>query len=250
MRAMGRVAASLVVVFLVLAQGAGAHHVRPKGATPLRVPLVPAYKECTLPDEQHIAPYAFASCDYDADGTPPEQTSKFLTAGTPDANGAGANLVGYLRLDSDTAGGDILLGTSITDVRCLPATAASVCGTGNAADGPDYSGQLQASIGLRLIDHQTGPAPFTDTGTVQDVPFGATLNCVSTASTIIGGNCTADTSFNALLPGFMVPGKRMSLEIPQRGAQWTGIQILDGGANGQAGASDATLYLEPGVFFP
>jgi hypothetical protein len=250
MRAMGRIATSLLVVFLMLAQAASAHHVRPKGATPLRVALVPAMKECTLPDEQHIAPYANPSCDFDADGTPPELTSKFLTAGTPDANGAGANLVGSIRLDVDVPGGDILLGASIVDVRCMPATAASVCATANAADGPDYSGQLQASIGLRLTDHQTGPAPFTDLGTVVDVPFPATLNCTFTASTTVGGTCAAETSFNAILPGFVVPGKRMSFEIPQRGAQWSGIQIFDGGANGQAGASDATLYLEPGVFFP
>ena len=35
---------------------------RPKGATPLRVSLVPAYQECTSPDKTHGAPLAFPSC--------------------------------------------------------------------------------------------------------------------------------------------------------------------------------------------
>ncbi|PWU20204.1 MAG: hypothetical protein C5B48_12800, partial [Candidatus Rokuibacteriota bacterium] len=35
---------------------------RPKGATPLRVPLVPAAKPCTSPNSTHGAPLAFGSC--------------------------------------------------------------------------------------------------------------------------------------------------------------------------------------------
>ena len=65
---------------------------RPKGATPLRVPLVPAYNQCTAPNRVHGPPLAFPSC------SAPTQTSQHLTVGTPDANGKAANSVGFLRL--------------------------------------------------------------------------------------------------------------------------------------------------------
>ena len=57
-------------------------YARPKGATPLRVPLVPAFQQCTAADRTHGPPLAFPSC------ASPAQTSGNLTVGTPDANGA------------------------------------------------------------------------------------------------------------------------------------------------------------------
>jgi len=70
-----------------ITQIASASHVRPKGATPMLVSLVPAYKVCTAPNRTHGTPLAFPSCN------PPVQASNFLTVGTPDANGAGAHSV-------------------------------------------------------------------------------------------------------------------------------------------------------------
>src|SRR6185312_10670410 len=63
---------------------------RPKGASPLRVALVPAYEPCTAPNRTHGPPLAFGSC------APPQQSSSDLTLGTPDANGQPAVSVGYL----------------------------------------------------------------------------------------------------------------------------------------------------------
>ena len=54
---------------------------RPKGASPLRVSLVPAYKSCSAPNRSHGAPLSFPSCN------PPDLESQFLTVGTPDSNG-------------------------------------------------------------------------------------------------------------------------------------------------------------------
>ena len=68
-------------------------YARPKGATPMRVPLVPAFERCTAPNRQHGAPLAFGSC------APPLQSSSALTVGTPDANGKGAASTGFLLLD-------------------------------------------------------------------------------------------------------------------------------------------------------
>src|SRR3954464_6119934 len=119
-----------------IAQVASATHPRPKGATPLRASVVPAYKTCAVPNRTHGAPLAFPSCN------PPVQSSNFLTVGTPDANGvAAANSVGFIRLDVKVGvpgppdDSDVLIRQSLSDVRCKPATAAAVCGTANAADG-------------------------------------------------------------------------------------------------------------------
>src|SRR5207302_289952 len=49
---------------MLVAQMASATHPRPKGATPLRVSLVPTYKPCApgVANEQHGAPLAGLSC--------------------------------------------------------------------------------------------------------------------------------------------------------------------------------------------
>ena len=78
--------------FMAVTQVASATHVRPKGATPLRASLVPSFKACAAPNRTHGAPLAFPSCN------PPVQTSNFLTIGSPDANGAGANSTGFILL--------------------------------------------------------------------------------------------------------------------------------------------------------
>ena len=42
---------------------------------------------------------------------------------------------------------DVALKLKISDVRCLPPTAAAVCNSANLQDGPDYSGEVQARVG-------------------------------------------------------------------------------------------------------
>ena len=69
------------------------HYPRPRGATPFRASLVPAYAQCTAPNRTHGAPLAFGSC------SPPAPRSSFLTFGTPDANGRGANAVGFVQFN-------------------------------------------------------------------------------------------------------------------------------------------------------
>ena len=63
-------------------------YARPKGATPYQTYLVPAYKSCDAPNEQHGAPLSADSC------SPPQQLSDFLTVGTLDANGQPAKFIG------------------------------------------------------------------------------------------------------------------------------------------------------------
>jgi hypothetical protein len=220
-----------------LVQSAGASHVRPKGATPLRVPMVPAFKACSAPNRTHGAPLAFPSCN------PPVQTSNFITIGSPDANGAGANAVGFVLVKVDSVPPeDVLIQASGSDVRCLPATAPAVCNSPNATDGPDYSGQVQGNSTIRISDHYNGPG-LNEPATVVDIPFPVNGQCANTSLTSIGGLCSVNTTANAVVPGAVKDNQRGVVEIGQ-------VPINDGGADGQIATADNTLFAVQGIFIP
>ena len=222
---------------LLTAQLSTASHVRPKGATPLRASMVPSFKACATPNRTHGAPLAFPSCN------PPVQTSNFLTIGSPDANGAGANAVAFVLLKvKPTSPEDVLITSNGTDVRCLPATAATVCNSANAADGPDYSGQVQGNATIRISDHYNGPG-LNEAATVVDIPFPVNGTCANTTATTIGGTCSVNTTANAVVVGSVKDNQRGIVEIQQ-------LQIFDGGADGQVATADNTLYAVQGIFIP
>jgi hypothetical protein len=207
----------------------------------LRDSLVIAQLPCKPPGNSvHGVPLAFVSC------TPPGPASQWLTAGTLDNNGAAAQLVGFVRLDVTSS--DVLIKMQSTDVRCLSNTAASVCTPNNTIAGPDYIGQLQLLIGLRITDHFNAPNSNTP-GTTVDSQFPVSVPCTSTSSMAIGSTCTNFTSMNAQIAGSAPAGKRSTFEIPQ-GVTGGGIQVFDGGQPGVAGDPSATLFLEPGTFLP
>ena len=148
---------------MVMTSIAGASHPRPMGATPLRVPLVPAFDECATTNRTHGPPLAFPSCN------PPVPSSKFVTVGTPDANGAPAKSQGFVKVAVRTNPGPppqstIVITSRITDVRCRAGT--STCGNANTAGGADYTGELQANATIRNTDHYnaTSPGGGTDPG--------------------------------------------------------------------------------------
>jgi hypothetical protein len=222
---------------MAVSQVASGSHVRPKGASPLRASLVPSFKACATPNRTHGAPLAFPSCN------PPVQSSNFLTVGTPDANGAGANSVGSILLKvKATSPEDVLISSSITDVRCQAGTAASVCSSANAADGPDYSGEVQGNATIRISDHYNGPN-LNEAATVVDIPFPVNGTCVNTTSTTIGGTCTTNTTANAVVPGSVKDTQRAVVEIGQ-------LQVNDGGADGLVSTADNTLFEVQGIFIP
>ena len=222
---------------MAVSQLASASHVRPKGATPLRASLVPSFKACTVPNRTHGAPLAFPSCN------PPVQTSNFLTIGSPDANGAGANSTGFILLKvKPTSPEDVLITSSITDVRCTAATAAAVCNSANAADGPDYSGQIQGTATIRISDHYNGPG-LNEAATVVDIPFPVNGTCANTVATTTGGTCTVNTTANTVVVGSVKDNQRGVIEIGQ-------LLINDGGADGQIATADNTLFEVQGIFIP
>jgi hypothetical protein len=231
------VLAAAIGSVLMTAQLSTASHVRPKGASPLRASMVPAFKACAAPNRTHGAPLAFPSCN------PPVQTSNFLTIGSPDANGAGANATAFVLLKvKPTSPEDVLITSTGTDIRCLPATAATVCNSANAADGPDYSGQLQGNATIRISDHYNGPG-LNEAATVVDIPFPVNGQCANTALTSIGGTCSVNTTANAVVVGSVKDNQRGVVEIAQ-------LQINDGGADGQIATADNTLFSVQGIFIP
>jgi hypothetical protein len=222
---------------MAVSQLASASHVRPKGATPLRASLVPSFKACATPNRTHGAPLAFPSCN------PPVQTSNFLTVGSPDANGAGANSTGFILLRVDAVPPeDVLITSTITDVRCQAATSATVCNSANAADGPDYSGQVQGNATIRISDHYNG-AGLNEAATVVDIPFPVNGQCANTAATNVGGTCTTNTTANTVVPGSVKDNQRGVVEIGQ-------LQVNDGGTDGQVSTADNTLFMVQGIFIP
>ena len=218
---------------MLTAQVAHGSHVRPRGATPLRVPLVPAFKQCTAPNSTHGAPLSFPSCN------PPQHLNPYTTIGTPDANGAGANFVGSFQLK--VIPGDVRITVTASDIRCLPGTAATVCNSANAVDGPDYSGDLQLTPLFRITDHG---GPGGEAVTVSDLPLTVGSNgsfpCQDTSDTTVGGQCGVATTYNAGIPGAVVGGRRTIWELSQ-------IVVLQSGASGH---EQGFTFLKEGVFVP
>ena len=171
----------------------GPSYPRPKGATPVRVPLTVAYKPCASPNRTHGPPLAFPSCN----GPVPE--SSWLTVGTPDANGAAANSSGFVVLE--TIVGDpgtpadeanVSVRSSMTDVR-------------NKTGNTDYTGQLQAKLSLRITDRNTQPS--LNEPSTGDTVFNVTVPCASTADTTVGSTCSVSTNDNTLFAsqGVFIP---------------------------------------------
>jgi hypothetical protein len=203
---------------------------RPKWAGMMRIPLVPAYRECLAPNSTHGAPLSYDSC------SPPAGASDFLTVGTPDANGMQVNSAGTVVYkahmgDSSTPANDadVRVGVSLTDVR-------------QKSDLSDYTGQLRAISSVRITDRLNGPLQ-NEAATGLDTEIPLTVPCTATASDTIGASCSLSSSFNAIVPGAVVERKRTIWGLGQ-------IKIFDGGSSGTVGASDATLFETEGLFVP
>jgi len=245
---------------MVMASAANATHPRPKGASPLRASMVPAYKACTVPDRTHGPPLAFPSCLV----TPTswsKLTSGSLTVGSPDtgpASGA-ANSIGFLRIGvlpgvpGPPDDSDVQLDLSITDVRCIPGAGVAACDTvtpnADAAGALDYTGEVQGTANIRITDHYNAVAAGggTDTATVVEIPFPVTSPCVATLSTAIGSKCSIATFANAVVPGAVKDTKRAIVET---GTASGLLRIDDGGLDGVMATTPNTLFETAGIFIP
>ena len=219
-------------------------HAWPVGATPVRTSLVPAYADCAAPNRTHGPPLGFPSCN------PPARTSPHLTVGTPDANGAPAASVGPVtfRVLRGVPGApndsDVVLNIGVTDVRCAPG--AQPCGSANAQGGPDYTGELDGQVTLRITDVLSGVSPSggTEAATMTDYVVHLPLSCGATASTAIGATCSRISGMGAFgVPGIVTEGARAVWELGQ-------VRFLDGGPDGVAGTAGNSLFLTEGIFIP
>jgi hypothetical protein len=203
---------------------------RPKGATPFRASFAIAYQACSSPNRTHGAPLSAGSC------SPPVQSSSQLTVGTLDSNGKPANSVGFVRYDVIVGDGvtpaDVNLATRITDVR-------------KKSDLSDYTGQLQLTTTARITDKNNGSGAGggTDSATVTDSAFPATVPCTGTSDTTIGSTCSLSTTFNAVSPGSVVAEKRANWQLGT-------INLFDGGTDGLVSTGPNTLFATEGVFIP
>jgi len=224
-------AASGKEIHRIVYTGAARGYPRPRGATPFRVPLVPAYAACSTPNRMHGGPLAGGSCN------PPGQASSQLTVGTLDANGKASNATGRVRYDvvpgnastpADEA--DVKLAASLTDVRQKTSLA-------------DYTGDLRVDATVRVTDRLNGPSQ-SEPATVSDLSFPATIPCAATADSGTGGSCALATSFDALVPGTIVESKRSIWQLGQ-------IKVYDAGPDGLASTTgDNTLFQNEGIFVP
>jgi hypothetical protein len=230
------------LVTLVVASTSFAGHPRPRGATPVIVSFVPAFKQCLSPNSTHGVPLASPSCN------PPVQTSNYVTIGTPDAGGGASTSTGKARIDVivGVAGppddSDVKLVGDSSDVRCKVGVI-SQCGSANGANGPDYTGSLLADATIRITDHYNG-ASQTDPATVEDLPFPVEVPCTGTpTTTTTGSQCNVNTTANGVVPGVVKDGKRAVVEIGQ-------IRIEDGGADGIGSTPGNTVFANQGIFIP
>ena len=225
-------------------------YARPKGATPLRASLVRAFAPCAAPNMTHGPPLAFPSCGVDSPQLHPA-ISPNVNVGTPDHNNGTANFVGRVRLDvilgspatpADEA--DVTVNVSATDLRCFFMSQVPACGPQNAADGDDYTGELQGALNLRITDKNNTPHPGgPGAGTVQDASITFAIPCIATSATFIGGQCDVNTSVDALVPGAVAEGRRSIWQIGQ-------VQVFDGGPDADAETPDNTLFATQGIFVP
>jgi Tol biopolymer transport system component len=210
---------------------------RPRGATPYRISLVPALQACTNPTSTHAAPISTGSCH------PVQQTSSYLTVGTPDFNGQPANSIGsvVLRVVPDNTStpqdeSDGTVNVSDTDVRCKGAS------TGCSGALADYSGSVLLDMSAQITDKNSGGAV---SATAQSYAVRANVPCTTTASTSIGSTCSLTSSLNAIVgAGAVVRQKRAVWELTQ-------VRLLDGGADGNGSTlGDDTVFANGGLFFP
>jgi dipeptidyl aminopeptidase/acylaminoacyl peptidase len=198
-------------------------YARPKGATPMRVSLVPAYKQCTAANSTHGSPLAFSSC------APPQLTSDELTTGTPDSNGLPVRMDGSIVLGA--VAGDVKIDAHLGDVM--------------RKDLSDYTGSLRAALPLRVTDKDNTPTPNgSGAGTTQPFQYGFDIPCTPDPAATLGSDCSVSTTANSLVPGTIKPGLRTVWQIGR-------VRVDDPGPDGNPDTtSDNTVFAVQGVFVP
>ena len=200
-------------------------HVRPAGASPFRVSLVPAFNECASGNRTHGPPLGFSSCN------PPQPGSPNLTVGVGDGDPALARSVGFMRIAvwPGTPGG-----VDDTDARVQ----FSLTNVMRASDLSEYTGELRASARVRLTDRQGTVSQTTSFPLEFDVP------CVATEATLDKSTCNLVSTLDSVLPGAAAEGTRAVWALDH-------VRVYDGGPDEDADTTaDNSLFAVQGVFVP
>ena len=164
---------------------------RPSGATPLRVPLVPAFHVCQLryANSTHVPPLDNPSCD------PAVQASGVLTQSNQ-GKGQGSARFDVIVGDPNTPGdqADLAVRMNATDVR-------------ETAGGADYAGEVLLSSVLRITDKRNGPLGG-GAGTTENFEFSLPVNCAPNTDPNIGSTCSLNSTADSMVPGFAREGQR------------------------------------------
>jgi hypothetical protein len=201
-----------------------APYVRPKAAPRIRLSLVPAYRECTAPNRIHGPSLAFGSC-----APPLREGEGQLTVGG--ATDAAAKSIGQLRLVvlSGSPGPpddqDVQVKLSVSNVMVRSSF-------------QDHTGVLQAVLKTRITDRGGAFGSLANAVTMMDFPYEFTVACTATADTTVGATCSANTTFDAIVPGSGYEGGRGVWELDR-------FELRSGGPT-----NDAELFLTQGVFVP
>jgi glucose/arabinose dehydrogenase len=203
----------------------------PRLGPPLSVPLVPGFKQCgtggNASSGEHAAPLSTPSCS-------PATTAEAAHLGSQ-ANGVARQnpIAGDPSSPANEADLNFLVWQ--TDVRSGSET------------GPDYdpspSGpDLTLVERLRITDNSNGTGG-ADRATATDLDFSVPISCTPTIDSRVGSTCMANTTANALMPGAVVEGKQMNIQVFR-------VRLNDAGVDGVAGNGDDTLFEQEGLVVP
>ena len=197
---------------------------------PLRVPLVPSFRQCGTggnpSTESHASPLSVGSC-------PPAVTASSAHVGVQSLGVAGYEPLA----DNPATGGDeadMAIGARVTDVRATGPTGADY----DPIVGPD----LRLWVRIRLTDSNNG-ASGTDRATTTDFDYGVPLDCALTSDGGIGSTCSVDTTIDTISPGTIIGAKQTVAQIFR-------VRLNDPGPNNILGDGDDRLFEQGGLFTP
>jgi hypothetical protein len=207
-------------------------YVRPRGASPLRLSLVPANKPCTSPDRTHGAPLALPSCG------PPQPASSLLTTGAPDANGLPVRMNASLTLTA-------MLGNETTPADEADLRIQALVNHVLKNDLTDYTGSLRAVVPLQITDKDNTPSPGgPGAGTTAPFDYGFDVRCTANPDPTVGSECAISTTADSLLPGTIKEGVRAVWQVGQ-------VRVDDAGPDGDTTtAGDNSPFAAQGIFIP
>jgi hypothetical protein len=202
----------------------------PQNASSLQVSIVPAFQPCATNanplNAEHAPPFGVHSC------SPPKPGSSVALVGPTSQSSAAFTVTPG---DTDPTNGnqaDVGITASLSDIKA----------TAGGDYNPNASGaDLTGITGLRLTDKANGYGGLA--GTAREFDFSFPIDCSGTTDPSVGSTCTANTSANAIMPGFVQ-------EQRQTVVQAFRVRVNDSGPNGIRDDADDSIFATQGIYAP